>query len=166
MTSTAVTITLPGPPLMFAIEPEALARWLVGRGWSERPARNPPGHWRTFDRDGNIMSIPRVDCWPAEASLSNALADSIVRMTEREDMEPSALAAALCAPAPTSPAQWAHLSAAQRAPVLDVLAREAAARREDAREEREGGQAAVALHFEGEAMALGAVLRAKPKEGT
>lgn len=155
----AVTITLPGPPVAYAVEPARLVAWLVGRGWALDPAfRDEDGVYYT--RGVNTVWLPDVS---ADADYPRVLARAIQTFANLDAIEPAAIAALLAAP-PEGPAlQWAHASADTRAPVLALLDSEAADSRHNAAVARAEGKTAEALAEEGRAMAheaAAAVLRA------
>ena len=155
--SDTTTITLPGPPVAYAVEPARLVAWLVGRGWTLDPAfRDEDGVYYT--RSVNTVWLPDVS---ADADYPRVLARAIQTFANLDAIEPHALAAQL---GPEGPAlQWAHASAPSRARPIALLDKEALELRADAQSERDDGRTIEALRFEGEAMemeAAAAVLRA------
>ena len=152
--SDAVTITLPGPPVAYAVEPARLVAWLLSRRWRECASHDPG--FRSFEREGAITSL-RTGPWSPGYALS-----LVGRHADDADIEARDLAA-LLAPPPEGPAlQWAHASADTRAPVLALLDSEAADSRHNAAVARAEGKTAEALAEEGRAMAheaAAAVLR-------
>jgi len=153
----AITITLPGPPVAYAVEPARLVAWLVGRGWTLDPAfRDEDGVYYT--RSVNTVWLPDVS---VDADYPRVLARAIQTFANLDAIEPHALAAQL---GPEGPAlQWAHASADTRAPVLATLDGNARRERAVAVERRADGHSIAALAAEGRALAFeaaAAVLRA------
>lgn len=150
----AVTITLPGPPVAYAVEPARLVAWLVGLGWRECASRDPG--FCSFEQDGEIVSL-EIEPWDPDYARA-----VIVTWAHRACLTPHALAALLATP-PDGPAfQWAHMSDAARTAALDDIEGMATILREGAGRQRTFGRTEAALAAEGRAMGLeaaAAVLR-------
>ena len=79
--SDAVTITLPGRPVTATLDADALPRYLLGKGWVERPG----GYWRTFDLGRESLSLPRA----AEDDEGGSVTKfAIAILAESEDRHP------------------------------------------------------------------------------
>ncbi len=156
--SDAATITLPGPPVAYAVEPARLVAWLGSHGWEHDPIfGDASGQWYT--RGCHTVWLPTCDVGP---SYPRDLARSVQTFANLERVEPATLAALLTAPAAGPALQWAHASADTRAPVLALLDREARWERSDATRCRNNDEPELALAAEGRAMAheaAAAVLR-------
>ena len=115
--STTTTITLPGPPVAYAVEPARLVAWLLSRRWRECASHDPG--FRSFEREGAIRSLWAGEWTPAYAELI------VGGLATAEGIEPHALAALLATPTDGPALQWARLPSAVRADALTWLAREA-----------------------------------------
>ena len=151
----AVTITLPGPPVAYAVEPAAVVAHLLARGWREQPEAHPA--FRLFASGRHMIAVPI-----AGGDMADRMTGMLYQLADLEERPATVIAAQLSTP-PEGPAlQWAHASADTRAPVLALLDSEAADSRHNAAVAREEGKTAEALAEEGRAMAheaAAAVLR-------
>ena len=79
--SDAVTITLPGRPVTATLDADALPRYLLARGWDERPG----GYWRTFDMGREALSLPRAVEDDEDGSVTQF---ALAILAESEDRHP------------------------------------------------------------------------------
>jgi hypothetical protein len=149
-----VTITLPGPPVAYAVEPARLVAWLLSHRWRECASHDPG--FRSFEREGAIRSLWAGEWTPAYAELI------VGGLATAEGIESHTLAALLSTPAEGPALQWAHASADTRAPVLALLDAHARDERAAATLARMADDIESAQAHEGRAMGLeaaAAVLR-------
>ncbi len=152
--SDAVAITLPGPPVAYAVEPARLVVWLLSRRWIECASHDPG--FRSFERDGAIRSLWAGEWTPAYAELI------VGGLATAEGIESHTLAAQLGPTAEGPALQWAHASADTQASALADIDALAQQYRRAAERSRSHGRTADALSREGRAMGLeaaAAVLR-------
>ena len=155
-----VTITLPGPPVAYAVEPARLVAWLVGRGYALTTRRPDEPTWLVYqNQERRFVLLPNPSEWEA-GEYAVALAESVGEAAETAGMAARDLAAQL---GPEGPAlQWAHASADTRRQAIDDIAGFAVSLRGSAERSRSHGRPADALAHEGRAMGLeaaAAVLR-------
>lgn len=158
--TTPIHITLPGPPVTYAVEPARLVAWLVGRGYALTTSHPNEPAWLAYQNEHRTgVLLPNPSEWEA-GEYAVALAESVGEAAETAGMAARDLAAQL---GPEGPAlQWAHANADTRAPVLALLDGHARSERRVAAGWRADGQPTAALAAEGRAMGLeaaAAVLR-------
>ena len=160
MGADAVTITLPVPPVAFAVEPARLVAWLVGRGYALAPSRHDKPTWLTYmNQERRVLVLPNPSEWEA-GEYTVALAESVGEAAEIAGIEARDLAAQL-GPTVEGPAlQWEHMSPTARAATTAAIAALAHASRVDAATWRAVGNVESALAAEGRAMGLEAAVAA------
>lgn len=165
MWANQVTITLPGRAVTATLDPSALPRYLLARGWSAGPIDEGDRVWVTYERGDGILIVPNPSEWPAE-EIAWAIAENIEEIATIEQRHPLDVLADLL-PSTDGPAlQWEHMSTTARASTLDAIAALARVSRVDAATWRAVGNTESALAAEGRAMGLEAavaVLRGLPR---
>ena len=150
-----VTITLPGPPVAYAVEPAAVVAHLFTRGWREQPEAHPA--FRLFASGRHMIAVPI-----AGGDMADRMTGMLYQLADLEERPATVIAAELSKREEGPALQWAHASADTRAPVLALLDREARWERSDATRCRNNDEPELALAAEGRAMAheaAAAVLR-------
>lgn len=87
------TISLPGPPVTFAIDPKRLRAWLVEKRWSPGNNHAAPYWWFSDPmHPGYEVNVPK-DAHSPEAARQ--LKEAIVHAAEAEGIDPLFLATLL-----------------------------------------------------------------------
>ena len=88
MGADTVTITLPGPPVAYAVEPAAVVAHLLARGWREQPEAHPA--FRLFASGRHMIAVPI-----AGGDMADRMTGMLYQLADLEERPATVIAAEL-----------------------------------------------------------------------